>query len=207
MAAVLEKHLNGIGDRALVRVQVFAGVTLVFHDFHFFAQGVDQRVGGVEWVFIVLCRQVAKDQRYRSHVLNAVIAVRRVGQGALLGNDADGGFMGGDDDTLDFVEPVFHLRVQGHRSFTGGLGMELRREADLEQNVFHHIGAVVPLEAELALTFRFQGQVFVGVAEGHIVEAPLWGGEHAGNAHFAAQGHIGQAHGAGGGVPGGPGFA
>ena len=35
-----------------------------------------------------------------------MIPVCRVGQGALFGNDADGGFMGSDDNAVNFIEPV-----------------------------------------------------------------------------------------------------
>jgi hypothetical protein len=41
------------------------------------------------------------------------------------------------------------LRVQLHRGFDGGLRVELRRVADLEQHVLHHIGTIGPLELEL----------------------------------------------------------
>ncbi|MCY1393451.1 hypothetical protein D9M71_83470 [compost metagenome] len=54
---------------------------------------------------------------------------------------------------------------------------------------------------------RLGRQVLVGVAEQHVVKAPLRRTEHAGNAHFAAQGDLRQAHAATGGIPRRPGLA
>ncbi|MNN63382.1 hypothetical protein D3C81_1787560 [compost metagenome] len=45
------------------------------------------------------------------------------------------------------------------------------------------------------------------MAERHVVEAPLRRAQYTGNAHFTAQGDVGQAHAAAGGVAGGPGLA
>ena len=45
------------------------------------------------------------------------------------------------------VEAVCDLRVQLHRALDRGLGVELGREADLEQHVLHHVAAVGALEA------------------------------------------------------------
>ncbi|MCY1419443.1 hypothetical protein D9M71_350330 [compost metagenome] len=102
-AAVLEEHLHRVGDGALVRLQVFAGVALVLDDLHLAAQLVDQRVGGVEGVFVVFGHQVAEDQRHGGHVLDAVVAVGGVGQRADLGDDADRRFLGADDDAVDLL--------------------------------------------------------------------------------------------------------
>jgi hypothetical protein len=65
--------------------------------------------------------EVAKDQRHGGHVLQTVIPVGRIGQSALFGNDADGGFVGGDDDAVDVVQAVFDLWMQGYRSFWSAL--------------------------------------------------------------------------------------
>ena len=60
-----------------------------------------------------------------------------------------------------------------HRRFDRGLRMELGRERNLEQHVFHHIAAIRALELErLAL-------------EQHVVKAPGLGGQHRRITHLA----------------------
>ena len=49
---------------------------------------------------------------------------------------------------LDLVDPVGDLRMQLHRALHRGLRVELGREADLEQDVLHHVAAERPLELE-----------------------------------------------------------
>ncbi|MNP18474.1 hypothetical protein D3C76_1109580 [compost metagenome] len=85
--------------------------------------------------------------------------------------------------------------------------MELGRETDLEQHVFHHVAAQSLRHAQLLLPGRFECQVLVGMAEQHVVEAPLWRSEHARYAHFPAQGDIGKAHAPAGSITSGPGLA
>ncbi|MCY1393452.1 hypothetical protein D9M71_83480 [compost metagenome] len=98
-------------------------------------------MGLVEAVFVVLGLQIAEGQGHRHHVLQAMVAVGGIGQHALLGNDADGRFLGGDDDAIDLGDAVAHQRMQAHRRLAGRLAVELGREADLEQDVLHHIAA------------------------------------------------------------------
>ncbi|MNJ50152.1 hypothetical protein D3C77_454140 [compost metagenome] len=160
----------------------------------------------MEFILVLLGHQVAKNQRHGGHVLDAVVAVSGVGQLADLGDDADRRLMGGDDDAIDFMQAVTHLGMQGHRRFTGSLGVELGGEADLEQHVLHHVAGKRLGETERALVFGFERQVLVGMAEQHIVEAPLRRSEHPGHTHLASQGHIGQAHASTGGIPRRPGF-
>ena len=85
--------------------------------------------------------------------------------------------------------------MESHGGFDGGLRVELGGEADFEEDVLHHVGAVGALE--------FEGLA----AEADVVEAPGLGGEDGGVAHLAGLGDEGEADGAGGGVAGGPGFA
>ncbi|MNC24701.1 hypothetical protein D3C75_727660 [compost metagenome] len=85
--------------------------------------------------------------------------------------------------------------------------MELGRETDLEQHVFHHVATQGLRHAQLLLLGRLERKVLVGVAEQHIVEAPLRRSEHARHAHLATQGNIGQAHTTAGSITGGPRFA
>ena len=191
---VLEEHLHRVGDGALVRFQVFAAVARVFDDDHFVAQFVDDRMGGVELIFVLLGHQVTERQWYGGHVLQAVVAVGGVGQLADLGDDADRRLMGGDHDAVDVMQAIFHQRVQGHRRFAGGLRVEFGREADLEQHVFHHVSAVGLGQTERTLVLGFERQVLVGVTEQHVVKAPLRRAQYAGNAHLATQGDIRQAH-------------
>src|SRR3546814_6950691 len=88
------------------------------------------------------------------------VAVGVVGQRAGLVDDAHAGFLGLDDDLLDVVDAIGHLWMQLHRAIDRGLGVELGREADLEQDVHHHIAAERALELELLAT------------ESDVVEAP-----------------------------------
>ncbi len=85
--------------------------------------------------------------------------------------------------------------------------MEFCRETDLEQHVFHHVAGVFLRQAELPLALGFERQVLVGMAEQHVIEAPLRRRQDAGNAHLATQGDIRQAHSTAGGIPRRPGFA
>ena len=56
--------------------------------------------------------------------------------------------MGADGDFPDVGNAVFDLRMQRHRALGCRLRMELGRERNLEQHMFHHIGAVGALELE-----------------------------------------------------------
>ncbi|MNG91098.1 hypothetical protein D3C79_500050 [compost metagenome] len=205
--AILEKHLQTIGNGAFVGLQILATEARLFDHFHLLAQPVDAGVRSVEPIFIVLGDQRAEDQRHRHHVLQAMVAVGRVGERTDLGNDADRRLLGSDHDTVDFMQAIAHLRMQGDRRLAGGLGMELGREADLEQHVLHHIAAQRLGQSQLALIGRLERQVLVGMAERNIVEPPLRCRQHAGYAHFATQGDIGQAHAPTGRITRCPGFA
>jgi len=44
--AAFEKDLHGVGDGALVRLQIFAAVARLLLHHHFRAQGIDARIGG-----------------------------------------------------------------------------------------------------------------------------------------------------------------
>ncbi|MNH13601.1 hypothetical protein D3C79_731790 [compost metagenome] len=203
-AAILEEHLQAIGDRALVRLQVFTAETRVLDHLHLFAQTVDARVGGVEGIFVMLGHQMAEYKRHRHHVLQAVVAIGSIGQRADLGDDANGRFLGGDDDTVDFVQAVAHLRVQADRGFAGGLGVELGRETDLEQHVLHHVAGQRLRYPQRLLGRRLERQVLVGMAERHVIKAPLRRGQHPGYPHLATQRDIGQAHTTARSIAGGP---
>jgi hypothetical protein len=48
----------------------------------------------VEIVLVVLGGQIAESQRHGNHVLQAMVAVGRIVERALLADDADGGLMG-----------------------------------------------------------------------------------------------------------------
>ena len=123
-----------------------------------------------------------------------MITIGGIGQGADLGNDTDRRFMGGDDDPVDLGQAIAHQGMQSHRRFTGGLRVELRWEADLEQDVFHHVTGVLLRQAETALRLGLQRQVLVGVTEQHVIEAPLRRRQDTGNPHLATQGDVRQTH-------------
>src|SRR5690606_20204862 len=112
-----------------------------------------------------------------------------------LVDDAGAGLLGLDLDALDLVQPAGHLRVQAHGALDRGLGVELGRVADLEQDVLDHVAAEAALELEgLAL-------------HGHVVEAPSPGGQGTGVADAALHGVQGVDHGPAAGVAGGPALA
>ena len=87
------------------------------------------------------------------------------------------------------------LRVQLHRRFHGRLRVKLRRIADLEQHVLHHVGAIRPLELELLPLER------------NVVEAPGLRGQRRRIAHLARSRHQRQPHGAAGRIARGPALA
>ncbi|MCY1553514.1 hypothetical protein D9M68_900060 [compost metagenome] len=136
-----------------------------------------------------------------------MVAVRRIGQRADLGNDADRRFVGGDDDSVDLVQAIPDLRMQRHSRFASGLRVKFGREADFEQHVFHHVAAIGAGETEGTPVFGLERQVVVGVAERHVVEAPLPGGQHPGNAHLATHRDVRQTHTSTGRIARRPGFA
>ncbi|MNZ85597.1 hypothetical protein D3C78_1043930 [compost metagenome] len=115
--------------------------------------------------------------------------------------------MGGDDDPLDFMQAIAHLWMQGDGCFTGGLSMKLGGEADLEQHMLHHVASQWLGKPEGALVVGLECQVLVGMAEQHIVEAPLRCSKHPRNAHLATQGDVRQTHTTAGGITCRPGFA
>ena len=115
--------------------------------------------------------------------------------------------MGGYDDFFDVIQAIFYLRIKQYRCLARRLRMELCRKTNLEKDVFHHVRAITALEAELAFLFRLDGLVLVGLAEQHIVEAPLGGGERSGNSHFTTQSDIRKTHRPACGVPRCPGLS
>ena len=84
----LNSTVMRVGDRALVRVEVVPGELRVLDAGHLVAQRVDARVRG-DVVLVVGGGEPAEDQRHGDHVLDAVVAVGRVVERALLVDDAD----------------------------------------------------------------------------------------------------------------------
>ena len=186
-AAVVEEHFHGVGDGALVRLQVFTAVARLLDDLHFLAQAVDQRVGGVEGV-----RSARPPGRRRSAARRSCTAGNgrgsRVGQRADLGNDADRRLVGGDDDAADPLQAVLHQRMAGARRPRRRSARGIRRgKLILNSTVFHHVAAVALGKLKRRLSSGLGRQVLAGVAEQDIVETPLRRAEHAGDAHLAAQ--------------------
>ena len=166
MRAVVELDGDRVGDRALVGIVVVARELLVLDADDLVAQRVDARVGG-DVVLVVGGGQAAEDQRHGDHVLDAVVAVGRIVERALLVDDADRRLVRADRDLLDVVAAgPCTCGCSCHRAFDRGLRVELGGEGDLEQHVLHHVAAVRALELErLAL-------------EQHVVEAPGLRGQH-----------------------------
>ena len=161
---------------------------------HFRAQRVDARIG-CHIVFVVGCHHVAFDEPDGDDVLDAVVAVGRIVELAFLVDDADCRFVRGDHDFFDVGDAVAYFRMQHHCAFGGGLAVELRRERNLEQDIFHHVRAVLARELE-RLAF-----------EQHVVEAPGLRGERRGVAHLALERHQCEPYCAAGGVSRRPRFA
>ncbi len=111
LAAVRELDGDGVGDRPLLGVEVVAAELLVFDANHFRAQRVDARVGG-GGVLVVGRGQPAVDQRHRDHVLEAVVAVGRVVERAVLVDDPQRRLVRPDRDGLDVVQAVLDERVE-----------------------------------------------------------------------------------------------
>src|SRR5258706_2751742 len=88
LAPIVELDGDGVGDRALVGIEVVLRETLILDADHLRAQSVDPRIGG-HVVLVVRGGQAAEDQRHGDHVLNAMVAVGRVGERGRLVDDAD----------------------------------------------------------------------------------------------------------------------
>ena len=104
--------------------------------------------GSAATVLVMVGRQPAEDQRHGHHVLDAMVAVGRVVQRAGLVDDAHADSWVSITMRSIWLEPVLDLRMQLHGALGRGLGVELGREGDLEQDVFHDVAAVAALELE-----------------------------------------------------------
>src|SRR5690606_26556280 len=80
------------------------------------------------------------------HVLDAVIAIRRVVERSFLVDDPHGRLMRLDNDLLDILQSAGYLWRKCNRRFDRGLGMELGRERDLKEDMFHHVRSEGPLQ-------------------------------------------------------------
>ncbi len=69
--------------------------------------------------------------------------------------------MGSHYNPVDIGEAIPYLWLQCHRCCKGSLGEELRGKADLEQDIFHHISALVALQIKFTHLLRFYRQVLV----------------------------------------------
>ncbi|MNC17041.1 hypothetical protein D3C75_649060 [compost metagenome] len=164
---------------------------------HLRPQRVDARIGS-HVVLVILGHQPPMQQRDGHHVLHAVVAVGGVMQRPLLVDDADAGLLGTDRDVLDVLDlppQRAQLMVQQDRCLHRRLPVELGRETDLEQHVFHHVAAERAAEGKRLAMHRYR------------LEAPGRCTEHAGVAHLAGGGHQRQAHATAGRVTGCPALA
>ena len=83
-------------------------------------------------ILVVGGSEITLDEADRGHVLDAVVAVGRIVQRALLVDDADRRLMRGDLHFFYSIEPVPYLRVEPDRGFHRGLGMKFRGKRNLE---------------------------------------------------------------------------
>src|ERR1700704_822175 len=180
--SVPEENLQLVPDPALPGIEIIARVALVLDADHLGAERIDARIGG-DSVLVVGGAETAFDQADRHHVLDAVIAIRRIVQRAFLVDDADRRLVGDDLYSFYVVEAILDLRMQLDRRLHRGLRVELGREGDLEQHVLHHVGAVAPRKPERL------------AAKEDVVEAPDPGGEDRRIAHLSGLGDQGEAHG------------
>ena len=138
--AVGKDDLNGIGDRAFVRIEIVARVARILDDLHARSQLVDERVRcGIS--LVVLGRQFTMNQGHRDHVLQAVVTVGGILKRAVFRNDANGGFLSLDANAVDLIPPIPHRRMQTQSCFDGGLPMKLGRKRHLEEDILHHVAA------------------------------------------------------------------
>ena len=194
LRAVAELDGKRVGDRALVRIEIIARVSAVLDANDLRAQRIDAGIDR-DSVLVIGGSQSTENQRHSHHVLDAVIAVGRIGERTRLVDDADRRLVRADGDPADVLEPVFHTRVQSHGAFDRGLGVKFRGIRDLEQHVLHHVAAVRTLEHERP------------AFEEHVVEAPGLRGERGRIAHLALRGHEREPHAARGRIARGPALA
>ncbi len=112
-------------------IEVILAVVLVFLNDHFAAQGINAWICR-DMVFIVFSCEGAKEQTNCHHVLQTVITVRRIRQGASLINDADCRLMRRKHDFFNLIQTRCNLLVEYHCTFNCALSMDLSRKGDFE---------------------------------------------------------------------------
>src|SRR5258708_1501806 len=137
--AVFEKHLNRISDGAFFGIEIVFGIARIFADGHRGAEGVNAGVPG-GFILVVVGGEVAGNEADSGHILEAMVAIRRVAEGTALVNDPNGRLVGGDDDFAHVGESWSDDWMKAHGGFDGGLGVEFGREGDFEQDIFHDVG-------------------------------------------------------------------
>lgn len=185
-SSIVKLNEEGVADGSLGGVVILDAETLLLDAVNLGTEFINSWVRS-RGISVAFRGQFAEDQGIGNHVVNSMVAIGEVVQWALLVNDTDGGFLGANSDTLDISSRLAHffeLVVENVGSLNGGLGMELSREGDLEEDVFHDIRAVGDLEFEwFAL-------------EKNIIEAPSFGSENRRKALFALLDHQGKVNGA-----------
>src|SRR5204862_231314 len=105
------------------RVEVILGEATVLDADRLGAKRVDPRIDS-DAILVIRGGETAEDQGDRDHVLDAMVAIRGVGERTLLVDDADRRFVGADGDPAYRIEPVSDLGMKSHRTFDCGLGVE-----------------------------------------------------------------------------------
>lgn len=152
--AVVELDGQGVGDGTEGGLVVVGSVLGVLDALHLLAQGLNQlRGGSLATIGVVGSLEAAEDEHDGAHVLDAVVTVGEVVHGLeLLVDDADASLVRAAGDGLDVGGRLAHgleLVVDLLRGLDGGLGVELGRVGDLEQDVLHDVAAIGTLELEL----------------------------------------------------------
>src|ERR1035438_6074856 len=136
--AAAEKHLDGVCDRTLARIQVVARERGVFNDLHPEPERIDPGIGR-RGILVVPGRKRTLDQPHGHHVLEAMVAVRRVGERPGLVDDPPAALLRLDRDPLHLCEPRGDLWVEGDRGLDRRLRVEFGGIGDLEEDVLHHV--------------------------------------------------------------------
>lgn len=151
--SVLESTCEGVGDGTLAWVVIVGGKLLILHALNLLSQALNQWGGSsLSTISIIRSLQTSINKHDRSHVLNAVIAIREViHRLELLIDYTDTSLVGTTSDMLDILSSLAHrnqLLADSCSCLNRSLRVELRWIGDLEEHVLHDVGAVLALELE-----------------------------------------------------------
>src|SRR5579875_812066 len=153
----------------------------ILDDFHTFAQPVDARVF-CRLVLVVVCRKVSIQKSDCRHILQTVIAIRRIVQWPLLINDANRRLVRRNDNSLDLVNATRNLFMQLNCTFDGCLRVKFSWKRDFKQYILHDIRSERPRQHDLLATHD------------NVLKSPLWCRKRVWITHFVTESHEGEPH-------------